>query len=173
VGAPHGQDPRLGFRRRGRLRRWRVVIAGVRTRAEQPLLQVAVGGEFGCRHLARNAAVDHHSDAIGDVDRHADVLLDQQHGDPAAVDMCEVPQRLDHLIDDHRREALGRLVHDQHVWVEEQRAADRQHLLLAAGQLRATVAPPLGEVREELVDPLDCPDALARALLSQAQVFVD
>ena len=40
------------------------------------------------------------------------------------------------LLDDHRREALGRLVHHQEVRVEQQRARDREHLLLAAGELR-------------------------------------
>ena len=40
--------------------------------------------------------------------------------------------RLD-LLDDHRREPFGRLVHDQKPRIAEQRAPDREHLLLAAG----------------------------------------
>ena len=37
---------------------------------------------------------------------------------------------------DERRQALGRLVEDQQLRIGHQRAADRQHLLLAAGELR-------------------------------------
>ena len=65
----------------------RVVGSGsscaARAHAEQPLLQLAVGGQLGGRHLLRDAAVDHHADAVGHVDRHAEVLLDQQHRDLA------------------------------------------------------------------------------------------
>ena len=46
----------------------------------------------------------------------------------------------DHLLDDHRRQAFGRLVHHQQLRLEQQRPADRQHLLLAARELRAAVA---------------------------------
>ena len=69
-------------------------------------------------------------------------------------------QRLHHLLDDHRRQAFGRLVHHQQARLEQQRAADRQHLLLAARQLRAAVALALGQAREHRVDALDV--ALAR-----------
>ena len=41
---------------------------------------------------------------------------------------------------DQRRQAFGRLVEDQQIGVGHQRAADGQHLLLAAGQLGAAVA---------------------------------
>ena len=42
--------------------------------------------------------------------------------------------------DDDRREAFGRLVHDQEPRIEQQ-AADRQHLLFTAGELRAAIVP--------------------------------
>ena len=51
-------------------------------------------------------------------------------------------------LDDHRREALGRLVHQQHGRIGQQRARDRQHLLLAAGELVAHVGEPLLQIRE-------------------------
>ena len=60
-----------------------LVVGGARAHAEQPFLQVAVAGQLGRRHLAGDAAVDHHADAVGDVDRDAEVLLDQQHRDLA------------------------------------------------------------------------------------------
>ena len=49
----------------------------------------------------------------------------------------ELAQRAEQFVDDDRREALGRLVEQQQPRVEHQRAADRQHLLLAARQLAA------------------------------------
>ena len=44
------------------------------------------------------------------------------------------------LLDDDRREPLGRLVEQQQLRAGAQDAADRQHLLLAAGQLGALAA---------------------------------
>ena len=47
--------------------------------------------------------------------------------------------------------------------ISEQRAADREHLLLAAGELGAAVSLPVGEPREELVHALDRPRAAPSA----------
>ena len=57
----------------------------------------------------------------------------------ASPSLDERLEGLDQLLDDRRREPLGGLVHDQQRRVREQRAADREHLLLAAGELRAAV----------------------------------
>ena len=80
--------------------------------------------------------------------------------------------RLD-LLDDDRREPFGRLVHDQEVRVAEQRAANREHLLLAAGQLRAAAGPPLVKAREGLVDALYRPRRIRPAGGDEAQMLVD
>ena len=48
----------------------------------------------------------------------------------------EVAQHPDELIDDDRRKALRRLVHDDELRVHQERAGDGEHLLLAAGELR-------------------------------------
>ena len=56
--------------------------------------------------------------------------------------------------------------------IGDERATDRQHLLLAAGELAAAVVLALGQPRESLVDALDRP----RAALTggdHAQVLVD
>ena len=55
------------------------------------------------------------------------------------------------------REALERLVHQQQRRVAHQRAADGEHLLLAAGDLVAHVRRVAREPREELVDALEVP----------------
>ena len=67
-----------------------------------------------------------------------------------AGDGAERPQQ---FLDDDRRQPLGRLVQQQHLRVERQRAADRQHLLLAAGELVAEIVAALLQPRKHLVDP--------------------
>src|SRR5260221_50140 len=62
-----------------------------------------------------------------------------------------------HLLDDDGGEALARFVHDEEPGIEEQRAADGQHLLLAAGELRAAMVPAVRKGREKLVDARDGP----------------
>ena len=55
------------------------------------------------------------------------------------------------------RQAFDRLVEQQHSRIEHQRAADRQHLLLAAGELVAEIAAALLQPRKHLVDPAHGP----------------
>ena len=76
------------------------------------------------------------------------------------------------LRDDDRREAFGRLVHDQEPWIEQQRPRNRQHLLLATGELRAAVVLAFGKPRKGVVDALRRPIA-ARSRLRQPQMLVD
>ena len=68
-------------------------------------------------------------------------------------------QRRQQFLDDDRREALGRLVEQHELGIEHQRAGDRQHLLLAAGELVAEVGAALLEAREHLVGPRHGPGA--------------
>ena len=86
---------------------------------------------------------------------------------------ASVDQHALDLVDDDRRQALGRLVHDQQLGVAEQRPRDRQHLLLAAGQLRAAIAAPFGQPRKGLVDALDRPGGVAPGAGREPQMLVD
>jgi hypothetical protein len=138
----------------------------VRTRTAS---QVAVGRQLRRWHRAGDAAVDHHEDGVRHLDRHAQVLLDEEHRDLAPL--RQVAEHLGDLPHDHGGQPLGGLVHHQERGVEEQRPRDGQHLLLAAGQLGAPVGPPLGQPREHPVDPLDRPRT-ARVAAGQAQVLV-
>ena len=65
-------------------------------------------------------------------------------GDPA--------QRLADLADDDRREPERRLVEQQQPRPRHQRAADRQHLLLAAAEQAGALVEPLAQDREQLED---------------------
>ena len=132
-----------------------IAFVGVNADAEQPLLQLAIGGQPAGVDDAVDAAIDHDGDVLRDRGRHADILLDHQHRDVAFV--AEPHQHLLDLGDDDGRETLGRLVHDQEMRVGQKRARDRQHLLLAAGKLAAAIVLAFGKTRKGFVDALDAP----------------
>ena len=69
----------------------------------------------------------------------------------ASVALERVDRGPDFLADD-RREAFGRLVEDEQPRVRHQRPADRQHLLLAAGEGAGALRAALGEAGEERLD---------------------
>ena len=64
--------------------------------------------------------------------------------------MRQLLHRARQFLDDHRRETFRRFVHQQHARIADERAADRQHLLLAARQLVAAVLGALGQTRKQV-----------------------
>ena len=72
---------------------------------------------------------------------------------------------LEQALDDHRRQALRRLIEQQQLGVAHQRARDRQHLLLAARQNAAHAVAQLAELRKELRHAVrrPAPGAVGRA----------
>ena len=106
----------------------------------------------------------------GHPQRLAHVLLHQQHGQPGGQDLRQ------HAVDplhDHRREAQGQLVEQQHPRVGHQRPADGHRLLLTAGKLLGALGPPVLHPGEQLVDPLDRPRSLPRVGRADLQVLLD
>ena len=80
----------------------------------------------------------------------AEVLLDEQHG-------RQLRDALEHardLGDEQRRETLRRLVDEQDAVVVQERACDRDHLLLAAGKRARELLAALLQLGEEVVDEL-------------------
>ena len=138
--------------------------------AEEPLLQIAIGREPARLDDAVDPPVDHDGDVVGNGRGDADILLDDENRHVAFL--AEADQHLLDLRDNDWRQALGRLVHDEEMRIGDQRAGNRQHLLLAAGQLSAARASPLGEAREGVVDALDRPGAAVQRG-GHAQVLVD
>ncbi len=139
--------------------------------AEKTLLEVAVGRQRSRADHAVDASVDHDRDRVGHLGRDANVLLDHQ--DRHVALFGEAAQRLLDMGDDDRGEPLRRFVHHQEARVLQQGAADRQHLLLAAGQLAAAVATALGEPREDLVDAFARPgSALAVCIMRRCSSTV-
>ena len=75
----------------------------------------------------------------------AEVLLDEQH-------RRQLGDALEHardLGDEQGSEAFRRLVDEQQPVAVQQRAGDRDHLLLAAGECPGALRAPLAELREE------------------------
>ena len=178
---PAGRELRIGQvdadraalgRRRGLAARRigpRRLVMGMAADAEKRLLQVAVGGEHARLHHPVDLAVDHDRDAVGDGTGDADILLDHQDVDVAFL--AQTHQHFGDLVDDHRGKALGRLVHHQKARVEEQRPADGEHLLFAAGQLPAAIAAALGQARKHRIDALGRPGAALGG--DELQMLVD
>ena len=98
------------------------------------------------------------------------VLLDQQDGQAFLLQRAD---RFPQPLDDDRREPFRRLVHDQAIRIGHQRAADRQHLLLAARQRLGALVAALVQAREQRVDALQIPAVAVGVALGDQQVFLD
>ena len=110
--------------------------------AEVALLQLGAGDQFGRGGLGFDPARHHHELAIGHVRGRAKVLLDHEHCDSLGH---ELVHDLDQRVDDGGCKPFRRLVHHHQRAVEEQRPADREHLLLASRQLGPAIATSFGE----------------------------
>jgi len=133
-----------------------------------------VGVELGGCAPPDNDAVGEDGHGVRAADREAVVLLDEEDGKSL---LAQFRDDLADPVDDHRRESLRRLVHQQQRRVGQQRPGDREHLLLTSRQLAATVAPARAEVREQLIDPLQRPGRAAvggfRIPRAERQVLLD
>src|SRR5438067_2077195 len=96
------------------------------------LVHARLQGRVG-NHVHDAPMLDHVV-AVSDRLREAEVLLDEQDG---KAFLLEPPDGAADLLHDDGRKALGRLVQHQEARSGAQDAADRQHLLLAAGELGA------------------------------------
>src|SRR5713101_572408 len=96
--------------------------------------------------------------AVGQLERHGGVLLDQHDGEPAACQLADDPRDLAH---DDGREPERRFVEQQALGLCHEPAPDGQHLLLAARERAAPLLEALAQAREQLVDALEVPADLA------------
>src|SRR5712675_1877458 len=107
--------------------------------------------------------------AVGDARGKAKILLDQEDGKPYRL---EPRDGVADLLHDHRREALGRLVQKQQPRSGAQNPADREHLLLAAGELGALAREALLQIGKQLENLL-YREAAGVDLRREQQVLVD
>src|SRR5437762_3428667 len=85
--------------------------------------------------------------AVGDVERHVRVLLDQKHGRTCGADLADDTED---LFDQKRCEAKRWLVEHEQSWACHERSSDGEHLLLAAAEGSGPLLQPLAQAREIL-----------------------
>src|SRR5262245_33595845 len=118
--------------------------------AEIEFLDVGMAAQALRRSVEHDAAVLHHVAVVGDLQRHGRALLHDQDGDAElAADLGQPPQQILHH---DRRQAERKLVHQQQLRPADQRAGQRQHLPLAAGEQPTDAALELAEPGKKLVD---------------------
>src|SRR5258707_8957579 len=123
-----------------------VTPTGGASDAQVAVLQAAIRRQLGRDAAPDDAAFLEDVVPVGDARQGVQILVYDQDREARGL------QLLDRAVDldaDQRRQALRGLVEDEHPRIGHQRAPDRKHLLLAAGELAAEVPAPLGELREE------------------------
>ena len=109
----------------------------------------------------------------GDVQRERRALVGEQ---DRRAGVRDAPQRLADLGDHDRRQPQRRLVEQQQPRLSHQRAADREHLLLAAAQQAGALVDALAQDREQLEHLVAQPPlagAVARRERAEPEVLAD
>src|SRR5262249_50005692 len=94
-------------------------------------------------HRLTGAGIDdraaiHHREMVPQLAREVEILLDQHHGDLAEI--AQIGDSAADVLDDRGLNTLSRLIEQKQARPHDERPADRELLLLAAGQIAA--APP-------------------------------
>ena len=121
--------------------------------------------------LALDAAPFDDDDAVGNVEHQVEVLL--HHQQRQLVALAQADQDLADLLHDRRLDAFGRFVEQQQPRHRHQRAAEREDLLLAAGQRPALAIEQRAQPRQRVDHALDRAglDLAGVRAPGQAQVF--
>ena len=133
-------------------------------------LQRRASGEFTGGGLVLDPSGHHHQLTFGHRRRRPQVLLDDETRLPSATNWCTTSMRSSTIVGASPSDGSSIRYSDA---FEEQRAADGQHLLFTAGELRSAVLASLGESREQLVHRGGCPPLAARSLGQHGEVLVD
>src|SRR6266446_9872197 len=128
--------------------------------AQEQAIQIRIVEQLACATVQREPSHLEHQRAVRVLERAAHILLDHQDG---GARVRESAQQLEHFLADLRRQADRGLVDQEDARLEQERAADLELLLLAAGERRGLAAEALADARKELEDFLD---ALAQQRLA-------
>src|SRR6266542_714659 len=123
-----------------------IAVAGRAAAAEVELLHVLVRAELVGLAVEDDPAVLHDVAVVRDPEREVRVLLDEQE-----ARLLLAVHALDDVEDfahEQRREAERRLVEEDELRARHERAADREHLLLAAGEVAGEPLAALSQARE-------------------------
>src|SRR5262249_3152928 len=133
---------------------------------EPATLRFPIGPQRLRRSRKDDPPVAHDVDPIAYVERNRHLLLDQEDGNPAAPDLAH---HVDKPTDDERCKTLGRLIYQDYCGIAEQRAADREHLLLTARERTCVSVPSLFQRGKELIHLLDTPSWTSPSLRLKPQ----
>src|SRR6202142_68953 len=112
-----------------------------------------IGVQFAGGELIDDTPIFHDVVTVRDGRREAEILLDQEDGEPLFLQRAD---GLADLLDDDGGETLGRLIEQQQPRAGAQDAADGEHLLFAAGELGALAgAEPFIEIGKQFEDTLE------------------
>src|SRR5207302_5648282 len=136
--------------------------------AEKAFEYRGIGFQGGTRRIVNDRPALQYHDAVGQPQNLLRILLDNDGTGPAGAG--DGTECLEQLFHDDRRQPLGRLVQQQHSWIERQRAADREHLLLATGELVAEIVAAFLQPRKHFIDLCDRPRP---GLRHRCHVFFD
>src|SRR5438552_4791236 len=100
-----------------------------RLHAEVRAPNVRLRSQFPWRALGNDASFFEHVRAARDVERHGDVLFDQQNRDALGVDVANDPKHVEHY---RRRQSERWLIEQEQARLRHQRPRDGHHLVLAA-----------------------------------------
>ena len=120
--------------------------------AEVRLTHRVAGHQLRAGTGERDLAGLEHIGAVGDGKRRLRVLLHEQDGRARGVQLAD---DVEDLLDQNGREAHGRLVEHEKLGLAHERAAHREHLLLAAGECAGDLTAALLQTREALVNVRD------------------
>ena len=114
-----------------RLRRWRGLGTGTTESSALRIRMLRVGQDFGGRADLDDAPQIHDGDAVGEESGGRQIVGDVEDGDAAFV--AQVAQQVEDFGADRHVEHRDRLVGDQQLRIEDQRAGDADALALPAG----------------------------------------
>src|SRR5205814_4888200 len=158
------------------------VLESCRSKGSLLLAFVALMPEICAPHLLplperRAPIAEHHASgledvrAVGDVERHVHVLLDEEHGRAGGADLTDDTED---LLDQNRCKAKRWLVEQEQTWPGHEGSSDGEHLLLTAAQGSAALLQPLAQAREivEHARLLACGTEIASGVPTEHQVLV-
>src|SRR5208282_2527717 len=127
-------------------------------------------GELRIGERVDDPAVLHDEKSIGQSRGEAEILLDEQDRETLPLELGDGAAD---LLNDDRRETLCRFVEHQESRAGAQDPRDREHLLLAPGQLAAAAGETLAQIGKEREDPLDAHRAGLADLGREEQILLD
>src|SRR5580765_2980382 len=148
-----------------------IVIGGLlpRLHLQEALLDGRVAGELVGRAAELDAALVHDVEAVRQCQGNLEGLLDEQDRRAGLVDPA---QDLGEMLDEHRGEALRRLVDEHELRAGDEPARDGEHLLLSAREETALLGRALAQPREHLEDLLDARRPIARPRRHHAEAEI-